>query len=262
MINIRRQHVSKLIRSVETAVAKPIPQIDLDEQGLTPEKVASRLREYWLLPRGPVPSVTEIIEQAGGIVILSRFGTNLLDGLSIRSEGLPPLFFINRDVQGDRFRVSLARELGHIVMHGVPDDDAKMEQEAYRFAAALLMPAQDIRPYLAEAKISSFARVKAFWKVPIRDLITRSYDLKLITDYQHKTLIGQYNKTCKDEEPVAVPVETPYRLQAIVRHHLDNLGYTIADLAQLLCVKEDYVQQAYLGDKQRLRLISSNEYEA
>ena len=37
MINIRRQHVSKLIRSVETAVAKPIPQIDLDEQGLTPK---------------------------------------------------------------------------------------------------------------------------------------------------------------------------------------------------------------------------------
>ena len=92
IINIRRQHVAKLLRSYEFQVAKPIPQIDLDESGLTPEKIAERLREYWMLPRGPVPSVVELIESAGGIVILSRFGTNLLDGLSFRTEGMPPLF--------------------------------------------------------------------------------------------------------------------------------------------------------------------------
>lgn len=257
IINIRRQHVGRLMRSCEFSVAKPIPQIDLDEQGLTPEKVAARLREYWLLPRGPVPSVTDIVEEAGGIVILSRFGTNLLDGLSIRSEGLPPLFFMNRDVRGDRFRVSLARELGHIVMHGVPEDDEKMESDAHRFATAFLMPEQDIRPYLATPKITNLARVKAYWNVPIKSLIGRSYELKLITDYQHKMLISQYNKTCKDEEPVSVPLETPSRLQTMVRYHLDKLGYSVADLAHLLRVKEEYVQHAYM-DKPRLRLVSNN----
>ena len=95
IINIRRQHVAKLLRSCEMAPPKPIPQIDLDESGLTPEKVAERLRAYWMLPRGPVANVVELVEAAGGIVVLCRFGTALLDGLSFRAEGLPPLFFMN-----------------------------------------------------------------------------------------------------------------------------------------------------------------------
>lgn len=257
MINIRRQHVGRLLRSFEITTAKPIPQIDLDEKGLTPEVVATRLREYWLLPRGPVSSVTEIIESAGGIVILGRFGTDLLDGLSIRSDGLPPLFFMNRDVSGERFRMSLARELGHVVMHGIPDDDDKMEAQARRFATTFLMPTQDIRPYLSEAKITNLARVKAFWQVSIKDLIERAFELKLMTDYQYKTIISQYNKMYRDAEPMPVPLETPERLHGIVRYHLKELNYSIEELAKLLCVREDYVQQAYLG-RPRLRVVTSN----
>src|ERR1700734_2992321 len=108
-----------------------------------------------MLPRGPLQSVVENIESAGGIVVLARFGTNLIDGLSFRVEGVPPLFFMNKDVPGDRFRFSLAHELGHMVMHSIPDDDEKMESEAHRFAAAFLMPASEIKPYLAAAKINN-----------------------------------------------------------------------------------------------------------
>ena len=136
VINIRRQHVAKLTRSYDIKSGKPIPQIDLDESGLTPERVADKLRSYWMLPRGPVDNVVELVERGGGIVIMCRFGTDLLDGISFRSEGIPPLFFMNRDVPGDRFRFSLAHELGHIVLHNVPADDLKMEMEAHRFAAA------------------------------------------------------------------------------------------------------------------------------
>ena len=183
IINIQRQHIAKLMRSYEIEAVKPIPQIDLDESGLTPEKVAERLRAYWMLPRGPVPNVVELIEEAGGIVILARFGTALLEGISFRSEGLPPLFFMNKEVPGDFFRFSLAHELGHIVMHTVPDDDEKMAEEAHRFAAAFLMPAGDIKPYLANAKMSALGRVKAYWKLPIRSLVERTHELKLITDF-------------------------------------------------------------------------------
>lgn len=257
-INIRRRHVSKLLKSYDLAATKPIPQIDLDETGLTPERVASRLREYWLIPRGPVPSVTEIIEDAGGIVILSRFGTDLLDGLSIRSEGLPPLFFMNRDVSGDRFRFSLARELGHLVMHSLPEDDERMEAEAHRFASAFLMPRDDVRPYFMDSKLSTFAKIKAFWKVPIRELIDRSHDLELMTDYQHKALTTQYNKTFREAEPVEVPLEVPTTVRKMVRYHLERLGYSVGELATMLCVEEEQLQQVYL-DKPRLRVVSSND---
>jgi Zn-dependent peptidase ImmA (M78 family)/DNA-binding XRE family transcriptional regulator len=257
IINIRRQHIAKLIRSFEMEVSKPIPQIDLDESGLSPERIADRMRQYWLLPRGPVENVVDLIEQSGGIVILSRFRTDLLDGISFRSEGLPPLFFMNKDVPGDRFRFSLAHELGHIIMHTIPADDQTMEMQANRFAAAFLTPAADIRPYLNSITLSTLARVKAYWRVSIKSLIKRAHDLKLITDHQYKVFNIQYNKSFKEGEPVDISQEEPTLLRKIVKYHLENLGYSVQDLANLLCIHEDYVRAAYM-DQPRLRVISSN----
>jgi Zn-dependent peptidase ImmA (M78 family)/transcriptional regulator with XRE-family HTH domain len=258
IINIRRQHVAKLLRSYELSPTKPIPQIDLDENGLTPEKVAERLRAYWMLPRGPITNVVELVEAAGGIVVLCRFGTALLDGISFRAEGLPPLFFMNREVPGDRFRFSLAHELGHMVLHSVPDDDEKMEDEAHRFAAAFLMPAAEIKPYLVSPKLSSFARVKAFWKVSIKALIKRAHDLKLITDNQYRWLNVQYSKAFKAGEPIQIEREQPSRLREMVQYHLKDLGYSPADLAGFLSVNAEDLERAYQGERPGIRLVVSN----
>jgi Zn-dependent peptidase ImmA (M78 family) len=86
----------------------------------------------------------------------------------------------------DRSRLSLAHELGHIVMHTAPDDDEKMESAAHRFAAAFLMPASDIKPYLISPRLSTLRRVKAYWRVSIKALIKRAFDLALITPSQYK----------------------------------------------------------------------------
>lgn len=258
MINIRRMHISKLLRSYEVDVSKPIPQIDLDEQGITPEKVAERLRAYWLVPRGPIGSVVDVVENAGGIVVAANFGTNLLDGLSFRAEGLPPLFFMNKDVPGDRFRFSLAHELGHMVMHMIPASEEKMEQEAHRFAAAFLMPATEIKPYLTDPKLSNLGRVKAYWKVSIKALIRRSYEIKLITDWQYKNLNIQYSKLVKGDEPVPIDVEKPIRLHRIVHYHREVLGYTIDDLAEMLAINPCDVERAYLPVRSGPKLVVSN----
>jgi len=258
LINIRRQHIAKLLRSYEIAVAKPIPQIDLDETGLTPEKVAERMRDYWTVPRGPIRSVVELIEDAGGIVILASFGTTLMDGLSFRLEGMPPLFFMNKDVPGERFRFSLAHELGHMVMHSVPDDDEKIENEAHRFAAAFLMPAVDIKPYLVGTKVGGMGRVKAYWKCSIHSIIRRTWDLKLVTDSQYKSMNIQYRKMFKDGEPGVLEIERPMRLRKMVEYHRDTLGYSRDDLAQLLAADPDYVERSYLGTRPGPRLIVSN----
>lgn len=258
-INIRRQHVAKLLRSYEQNVEKPIPQYDLDETGFTPEIVAERMRGYWMLRRGPVDNLVELIESAGGIVILVRFGTNLLDGISFRAEGLPPLFFMNRDVPGERLRFSLAHELGHMIMHGIPGDEEKMEAEAHRFAAAFLMPAAEIRPYLTSPKLSAFGKIKAFWKVSIKALIKRAHDLKMITDNQYRWLNVQYSKTFSQGEPIPVEAEKPSILHAMVEYHLIELGYSIADLARFLMVNADDLEKAYVQrPSSGLRLVVSN----
>ncbi|KQX34102.1 hypothetical protein ASD04_17835 [Devosia sp. Root436] len=258
VMNIRRLHVAKLLASFDWEVAKPIPQIDLDENGLTPEKIAERVREYWMVPRGPLANVVDLIEQAGGVVIVARFGTDLMDGLSFRSEGLPPMFFMNMDMPGDRFRFSLAHELGHMIMHHHPDDDAKMEEEAHRFAAELLMPAADIRSYLVGAKLSHMGRVKSFWKVSIKALIRRAFDLALMTPSQYKSLSIQYSKVFKGVEPLPIPVEKPWRLARVVQHHLETLGYSVDELAKLLAFRPEDVQTVYIGSRPGPRLVISN----
>ena len=247
VINIRRMHVEKLLRSCEAEPAKPIPQVDLDQYGWTPERAAEYVRQYFMLPRGPIDDLTGVIEGAGGIVVHASFKTSLIDGLSFRFGTMPPLFFMNKDAPGDRYRYSLAHELAHMVLHNLPGEDDQREREADRFAAEFLMPAKEIRPYLKAPKLGVLTRVKAYWKVSIASLIRRAFDLKLITPSQYKSLNIQYRKNYHDEEPHYIEVETPKRLTAMVRFHLNNLSYTSSDLAELLCLPRDDVEAHYIG---------------
>ena len=144
-----------------------------------------------------------------------------------------------------------------MVMHSVPDDDEKQEDQAHRFAAAFLMPAAEIKPYLAAPRLSSLGRVKAYWKVSIKALIKRAYDLKLITDNQYRWLNVQYSKAFKGGEPIPIEREVPSRLREMVQYHLNELGYSIADLAGLLSVNANDLERAYIP-RPGIRLVVSN----
>ena len=58
------------------------------------------------------------------MVISVDFETPRIDAISRWMPGLPPLFFVNKDIPKDRYRYSLTHELGHVVMHalGCPKD--------------------------------------------------------------------------------------------------------------------------------------------
>lgn len=258
IINIRRQHIVKLLRSFEAPVGRPIPQIDLDEKGVTPTDVARMMREYWMLPRGPIDNMITVVENAGGIVIMSDFGTALLDGISFRAPGLPPIFVMNKDVPGDRFRFSLAHELGHMIMHNIPDNDEAMEDHADEFASAFLAPAAEVRPHLIPPSIAKFARTKLYWKVSIKSLICRANQLKLMTPHQYKTLNIEYNKAgYNSEEPHPIPREEPSSLGRMIEFHMKELDYTVTDLAKLLHMEEGEFRRTYLP-RRTLELIVSN----
>lgn len=258
IINIRRQHISRLIRSFGGEVEKPIPAIDLDEKELLPEDAARMVREYWMLPRGPVDSITGTIEAAGGVVVVSDFGTPLLDGLSFRVAGLPPIFVMNSEVPGDRYRFSLAHELGHMVMHSLPgDNDEKMERQADEFAASFLMPSAEIKPHLVPASIEKFARAKGHWKVSIKSMILRSKELCLISPDDYRRLSISYSKAGYSRgEPFPLVRENPSLLPRMIEFHLRDLGYSIADLAKLLLLEEADFRRAYLP-RRHLELVVS-----
>ena len=125
-INIRVIHIRKLLKSVEF-INNNIPFWDIEEH-TTPEEIAKKLRHFWKIPKGPIANLIEIIEANGGIVVMFDFQTKKIDGLSLHIEDLPPIFYLNNSIPGDRLRFTLAHELGHIVMHQYPTDTMEKEE--------------------------------------------------------------------------------------------------------------------------------------
>jgi Zn-dependent peptidase ImmA (M78 family)/DNA-binding XRE family transcriptional regulator len=260
-INIRRIHVSRLLRAVELD-PDAIPELDPDEFGENSAEVARAVRAAWSLTKGPVHNVTHAIEDAGGIVLLSDFGTPLLDAVSRWVPGLPPLFFVNQDAPGDRARLTLAHELGHMVMHRVARPD--MEVQAFEFASEFLMPERDIRMQLDGLTLDRLIALKLHWKVSMQALLRRAQDLGRIEPGKARYLWSQIARAgYRTREPVEgdIPREEPRQLAEILRIYREPLAYSPEQLARLLKLNLD--ELAILYDVQvdtarpRLRLIES-----
>lgn len=255
--NLRQLHIEMLTKAFEGINAKPIPSIDLDEKQWTPQQAAQQMRGLWMVPRGPVNNLIGIIEEAGIVVIPMDFSTHLLDALSFRLPGLPPLIFINKDVPGDRFRFTLAHELGHLLLHNShPLNDGEMEYEADKFAAEFLMPATEIRPHLKYPSLGKLGRVKTHWKVSIKSLIYNAHQLKLITPAQYRGLMINYSKAGYSRgEPFPINVEEPRLLSEMIAFHLENLGYSISDMANFIKLDQSEFENMYI-ERPHLRIVS------
>ena len=237
-MNIRRIHAARLFKSYEPD-AERFPAIDLENLGWTPQQAAQHIRGLWMLSRGPVENLTEAVEANGAVVIQIDFGTSLLDAMSFRIPGLPPLIFMNSDMPGERYRFTLAHELAHLLLHNQPESDENMETQADEFAAELLMPAKEIRPYLTSPSLGSLARVKPYWKVSIKALCVQCIKLKMITPNQYTGLMVNYSKArySKFGEPFPIPLERASALSTAIAYHMRYLGYSVEEMAALLMME-------------------------
>ena len=112
-INIQRIHIATLAKSFEGLPEDLLPSINLDLKQWSPQDAARQMRGYWMVPRGPINNHCGNRRRrwCRGWFLFD-FGTPILDAISFRHPGLSPLVFINRAVPGDRFRFTLAHELG------------------------------------------------------------------------------------------------------------------------------------------------------
>lgn len=239
--------VGNLLRAVELETENKFYRLDMVDYE-SPELIAQRVRRNWGLPLGPIQNLTTAIENAGGIIIRCSFGTRKIDAMSQWAADMPPLMFINSEASGDRLRFSLAHELGHIIMHQIPTND--MEREADKFAAELLMPKIEIAPYLSNISIAKLASLKSYWKVSMASLLMRAGDLKKITQRQKEYLWTEIGKRgYRVKEPIDIPIEQPRTIHDLVDIHLNQLGYSVAELSNLVHSKEDSFRFRYLDEK-------------
>ncbi|WP_299619342.1 ImmA/IrrE family metallo-endopeptidase [Pelagibius sp.] len=252
-INIRRIHISKLLRSHDHIARAPIPEIDRDEyvagsnRPFSIEGIARQAREYWMLPSGPIENVVNLIEEMCGIVVPCDFGTDLIDAVSQRIDGMPILFFVNMNAPADRIRHTLCHELGHMLLHTatILDDDV-MEEEADNFAGAFLLPAKEVRPQLRTFDMRQLRNMKRYWKVSMGSIAVRADRLNLITPYQRKKFWMDMGRLgYRKREPDEPQKEVPEFLKAMIDFHLRVLDYSKEDLSKLLHLQVDEFDEWY-----------------
>jgi Zn-dependent peptidase ImmA (M78 family)/transcriptional regulator with XRE-family HTH domain len=244
-INIMSMQITRLLRSVEIPETKiqPLDMADFDSR---PQEVARAIRSAWQLPEGPIPNVIRVIEDAGGMVVRYPFGTSKIDAISRWIPGLPPLFFVNAGLSTDRERLSLCHELGHLIMHDMPNE--QMEDEANKFAAEFLMPERDVAPHLDRINIERLAALKPYWRVSMATLLFRATELRNVSASSTRLLWSQMKlRGLKRREPAELDLapETPTVLRDILDLHRAHYGYNIEDLAKALAANPSKLIATY-----------------
>lgn len=243
-INIRRIHISKLLRGVELEKPYDMPHFDIDEYNGEIRKIASLVRAAWNLPQGPIKDLTECIEDAGGIVVKMDFGTTKIDALCQHYPGLPPIFFVNSKSPGDRLRFTLAHELGHIVMHRVPNDN--MENEADLFASEFLMPSKEIKHLLTNVNLRTLANLKPYWKVSMASMLVKARDLGTITSRTYSYMWMEMGKAgYRRREPIDIPVEQPNTMKKLLLLYKENLNYGVQEISKITLLNEPEANLLY-----------------
>ncbi len=248
-LNIKRNHIKRLLRSAELDSRVGFQYMDPQEYGNDIEKIAQLARGAWRLPSGPIRNLIDAIESNGGIIVRFNFGTRKADAISEWTEMCPPIFFSNShpEISADRDRNTLAHELGHVIMHKFPTPN--MEDEAKRFSAEFLLPTREIKPYLNRLNLPKLAALKREWKVSMSSLVQRAYQLGTITPSQRRyLLINLRKRTHSFREPpeTNIPFERPRALERLIEFHMSKLGYSAKQMGDLLAEKESNFRAMYL----------------
>lgn len=256
IMNEYRIHLKTLLKSADIEAVRALPELDLDLYG-TAEVAAQTLRGAWLVKSGPIKNLLELVESAGVVIVPVDLRIHGVDAAGWRVPDAPPLIFVDRNAPVDRLRFSVAHELGHLVMHRMPSPD--MEIEANRFAAEFLMPAADIRRDLVGVDLPRLALLKRVWRVSIQALLKRATDLERITERQARRLWMQISaKGFRVQEPINLEPETAKVLRMVVDAHIDNMGYSLAELARILCLPDQQavVDYYYPDSRPHLQLVN------
>ncbi len=194
------------------------------------ESCAERLRQRWGLGDGPIPSVSQAIEDQGGVVVEIPAADNGFDGLSGFVNDRTPLLVVSADAPSDRRRYTLSHELGHTVMQCDALPQAQQEAFAHRFAAAFVVPGKTaIRELGAKRRhleLEEMVLLKARYGFSVQAWMRRARDLEIITQALYVQLCKRINALgWRRQEPGDFASEGhPTRLRRhILRAHAESL---------------------------------------
>jgi len=211
-MNIRRLEIEQSVGNINLA-KRELPKLAPEENGGA-KSVAQMMREKWEIKKGAVQNLMKLVEETGCVIVDYSFPTTKLDGLCIRASEKPPIIFLNKDLPKSRRRLSLAHELGHLVMHTNPHE--KVEDEAWEFAGEFLMPSAEIGKQLNGLNLDKLGELKKQWGVSMQAILYRARKMGKISESNCRFLWMQIGKCgYRINEPFedVIPDEKPTELE-------------------------------------------------
>lgn len=187
--------------------------------GYAPETAAATVRARWGLGQQPVRSVVQLLEAHGVRIYALREELRDLDAFSFVADRKPFVLMSTRK-SGERGRFDAAHELGHLVLHCEHEEPRGQEAEndANRFAAAFLMPADSVKAAgLRNATVPMILQSKRAWGVAAMALAHRLRELELLTDWGYRDVCVQLSRAgYRRGEPGGIPREHSERLRQVL----------------------------------------------
>ena len=174
-------------------VGAPFPVRSLDEA----EGVATRLRALWNLGFDSIPNLAEFLEERGIKVIvipLPDSVSGLACNVRQRNGRSIPVIVVNANDTGERQRLTIAHELGHILLS--VDEKIDGEKGSFQFGSALLIPADllwiEVGKHRRAIAVGELLELKKLFGVSAQAIAYRCKELEIIGPGVYKSLFDDF----------------------------------------------------------------------
>lgn len=217
----------------------PFPVRSLDEA----EAAAARLRTLWNLGLDTVPNLAEFLEERGikvMVIPLPRSVSGLACKVRQRTGRSVPVIVVNSADTGERQRLTIAHELGHVLLDVRNDVDE--EKAAFRFGSAFLIPAEvlwaEVGQHRRAIAVGELVELKTLFGVSAQAIAYRCKELGIIGPGVHRGLFESFARlgwrSAPYHEPNSVLPENPRRFHRLCYRALAEGVVSETKAAELL----------------------------
>jgi len=234
--NLVAMRIGRLATRADVEPKLALPELDPTDYAAEHGEitVAQVLRRLWRIT-GPIRSMTELLEAAGIFVVTEDFHDRGIDAVTLRAtQHHPHVVYVNAALPPDRMRLTLAHELGHLVMDAMTlVSPTEIEDRATAFAAEFLAPIDDIAYDLDRVStrtIHELDELRMTWGVSVSSLVFRARERGVLSDYQYRAMFRLLNETGRMYGVRPGVAEEQPRLTAAVLDQLLAAGYTTQEV--------------------------------
>jgi Zn-dependent peptidase ImmA (M78 family) len=215
------------------------------------EERVKELRAHWRLGLDPIENVTEVLEDQGVKVVMLDSNSKV-DGFSCWANETIPVVVVNKNQTSDRLRLSLAHELGHLLLENTKSID--QEKAAYRFAGAFFAPdevaTRELGSKRTKINLYELKNLREKYGMSVQAWVHRLQDLQIISDSFAVQIFTDFRQRGMQKKEIGnpLPVEAPKRFERLVIQAVEEGLISDSRGAELLDLSVNQLRQRIKGE--------------